>query len=642
NPSALDKYEVGQPVPVRWQAAGLTQVQPALLVNAGGAAVGGWLANSYQPAGSSTSSFSNSVNLSAAADPAPATVYQSFVYNNSYSVGSRIGWQLPVANGNYTIRLHFAEPWTTTVGHRKFDIQLQGTTVRTDFDIYATAGARYKATTLSYPVTATGGTGIALDLVNKTSTFALLCGIEILTPNSTGTASLTADLEFSSDGGSTWSNVATGVAMDRYGAGAFTWTPTVETSQGLLRVRANHGTQPLGLSSGLFQVSNAGTHYYINDAATTGDLLTTAAGNNANTGKSPAEPMSSLAALVAAYDLDPNDIIHVETGDYRLVRNVVLGAGDTGVRIEGPQTGTATLNRGNTATGSYVIELAGADDVSVSRLTLTGAQFGVYAGSTADSDRFTLENSTLTGNTLGGVYLASTNDQPTLSQNRVVGGSRDAIFTEGADALIVGNNVSQSGSGYAGIYASGIRTRIRGNEVYNAYNAMYVNGIAPSTLTDRLEVTGNLVHHNSYSGIYGRYRTLISGNTVWGQTASGGRGIQVENGATAQENEVFDNTLGINLYDSGTVQGNRVYRNSTTGIRMSQGGSVIGNTVYSNSIGIEASDYGSHVVTNNLVYANTNQGIRVAVSNTQVVNNTVYQPVGNAVLVENSVSNITL
>ncbi|MFM8289704.1 MAG: beta strand repeat-containing protein, partial [Planctomycetaceae bacterium] len=34
--------------------------------------------------------------------------------------------------------------------------------------------------------------------------------------------------------------------------------------------------------------------------------------------------------------------------------------------------------------------------------------------------------------------------------------------------------------------------------------------------------------------------------------------------------------------------------------------------------------------------------IRVAVSNTQVINNTVYQPVGNAVLVENSVSNITL
>ncbi|MFM8221465.1 MAG: right-handed parallel beta-helix repeat-containing protein, partial [Planctomycetaceae bacterium] len=210
----------------------------------------------------------------------------------------------------------------------------------------------------------------------------------------------------------------------------------------------------------------------------------------------------------------------------------------------------------------------------------------------------------------------------------VVGGSRDAIFTEGADALIVGNNVSQSGSGYAGIYASGIRTRIRGNEVYNAYNAMYVNGIAPSTLTDRLEVTGNLVHHNSYSGIYGRYRTLISGNTVWGQTASSGRGIQVEYGATAQENEVFDNTLGINLYDSCTVQGNRVYRNSTTGIRMSQGGSVIGNTVYSNSIGLEASDYGSHVVTNNLVYANTNQGIRVAVSNTQTEQDNRSKPSG--------------
>ncbi|MFM8582304.1 MAG: right-handed parallel beta-helix repeat-containing protein, partial [Planctomycetaceae bacterium] len=298
------------------------------------------------------------------------------------------------------------------------------------------------------------------------------------------------------------------------------------------------------------------------------------------------------------------------------------------------------LNRGNTATGSYVIELAGADDVSVSRLTLTGAQFGVYAGSTADSDRFTLENSTLTGNTLGGVYLASTNDQPTLSQNRIVGGSQDGIFTAGTDALIVGNDVSQAGSGCAGIYASGLRSRIRGNEVYNAWYGIYLTGNTIFSLNDRIEVTGNLIHHNSSTGIHASYGPLVSGNTVWGQLGSSSIGIAARYGATAQENEVFDNTVGIDLFDYGTVQANRVYRNTNTGIRLSRGGSVIANTVYSNSVGIDVTDYyqtGARNVTNNLVYANTNQGIRVAVSNTQVINNTVYQPVGNAVLVENSV-----
>ncbi|MFN5532562.1 MAG: right-handed parallel beta-helix repeat-containing protein, partial [Planctomycetaceae bacterium] len=249
-----------------------------------------------------------------------------------------------------------------------------------------------------------------------------------------------------------------------------------------------------------------------------------------------------------------------------------------------------------------------------------------------------------TGNSLGGVSLASSNDQPVLSQNRVVGGSRDAILTQGTDALIVGNEVSQSGSSYAGISASGLRTRIRGNEVYNASYGIDVSGSSASSVTDQIEVTGNLVHHNSILGILASYRALVSGNTAWGQLGSSSIGIRAMYGATAQDNEAFDNTIGIELYDSGTVQGNRVYRNTNTGIRLTRGGSVLANTVYSNSVGIDVIDSqaGTRSLANNLVYANTNQGIRVGVSNTQVINNTVYQPVGNAVLVENSVSNVTL
>ena len=35
----------------------------------------------------------------------------------------------------------------------------------------------------------------------------------------------------------------------------------------------------------------------------------------------PAEPMASLAALLAAYDLDPGDTIHIDTGDYVIIVN---------------------------------------------------------------------------------------------------------------------------------------------------------------------------------------------------------------------------------------------------------------------------------------------------------------------------------
>ena len=55
SPNGLDKYEVGQPVTIRWQASGLTQVQPASLLNVGGNATGLWQSNAYQTISYSTS-----------------------------------------------------------------------------------------------------------------------------------------------------------------------------------------------------------------------------------------------------------------------------------------------------------------------------------------------------------------------------------------------------------------------------------------------------------------------------------------------------------------------------------------------------------------------------------------------------------
>ena len=36
--------------------------------------------------------------------------------------------------------------------------------------------------------------------------------------------------------------------------------------------------------------------------------------------------MASLAALLAAYTFEPGDIIFVDTGNYSLLRNLVLGS----------------------------------------------------------------------------------------------------------------------------------------------------------------------------------------------------------------------------------------------------------------------------------------------------------------------------
>src|SRR5262249_8514233 len=195
-----------------------------------------------------------------------------------------------------------------------------------------------------------------------------------------------------------------------------------------------------------------------------GDTFTTAPGDNANSGKSPSAPMLTLQALLDAYDLDPLDVIHADAGTYTLLRNITLTSVDSGVKIEGPVTGTATLNRSNVSNNSYyVAELQNADNVAFSRLSLTGAYEGIYAASGSDSDGFQLLNSKVFANQDTGLWFQNTNDGLTISGTEmygIAGGSSSddqtySIYLPGSsnDDSIVGNTVHES-SNY-GIYLRG-------------------------------------------------------------------------------------------------------------------------------------------------------------------------------------------
>ena len=94
--------------------------------------------------------------------------------------------------------------------------------------------------------------------------------------------------------------------------------------------------------------------------------------------------MASLSALLAAYHLTTGDVIHVGAGTYNLSTNVVITADDSGVTIQGPSTGGAILNRGDTGTSKYAVELNNADDVTLEHLALTGGYAGIYAGNDSD------------------------------------------------------------------------------------------------------------------------------------------------------------------------------------------------------------------------------------------------------------------
>ena len=80
-----------------------------------------------------------------------SALYQSERYGN-------LTYSLPVTNGIYTLRLHFAEIYFTSAGLRRFNVTAQGQQILTNFDIYAESGAANTALIKSFPVTVSNGT----------------------------------------------------------------------------------------------------------------------------------------------------------------------------------------------------------------------------------------------------------------------------------------------------------------------------------------------------------------------------------------------------------------------------------------------------------------------------------------------------
>ena len=127
-----------------------------------------------------------------------------------------------------------------------------------------------------FQAAATAGSGLLVELVSKTVNPAFLCGLEITAANPAGVANPTANLDYSTDGGATWINIATNQPMDLLGRGTFNWTvPNTPSTNVLIRVRANDGTQPSDVSDAPFTINSLTHDFYIDPA-----------GDNANSGRS--------------------------------------------------------------------------------------------------------------------------------------------------------------------------------------------------------------------------------------------------------------------------------------------------------------------------------------------------------------------
>ncbi|MBI9016788.1 MAG: right-handed parallel beta-helix repeat-containing protein [Phycisphaerae bacterium] len=414
---------------------------------------------------------------------------------------------------------------------------------------------------------------------------------------------ITMTLEYTTDSGNSWHVFASALELESDGTGSYIWNANVVAEKIIVRISSDTGPNVSDESS-IFQIAPGSNSYYVNianDSNFDDNEYTLTSGDNTNSGKSPNSPMSSLSALLDIYDLGPGDIVYVDSGVYNVINNLVIDSSDAGVAIIGPTEAghEALFDRNDISSGSNVLELLDADNVVIENMSFTGGYHGIYVSGSQNQSG------------------------PVLKTNNVYGNNSYGIFIDNSIATVTSNKVSGND---IGIYA-------------RAHN-----------LTFPVQISDNEVFSNDQKGIYAEYNVLVTGNKVYGHQGVNHYGIHVSNNAKALYNESYGNEVGIYAGQPGysrsaTVVGNQVYNNSI-GINAGYSSLVSENKSYSNGTGINAGNgyRFNGTISNNIIYANSDYGLTVnqGQAGASIVNNTIYQPIGDAVRIYNNSSDVKL
>ncbi len=307
------------------------------------------------------------------------------------------------------------------------------------------------------------------------------------------------------------------------------------------------------VSDAAFEVSAPTNTYYVNiagDVDFTDNEYTTAAGGVGNSGISAASPLASVQAVLSTYDLGPGDVIYVDSGSYSVTTNIVIGTGDSGVRIQGPvQSGhRALLNRGSTASGSYVFSLSDATDVTLDALEIVGGNEGVYVN--LASHDLTISNSIVRNNAAYGIHITSTAHRAEIFASEVYSNNSGGIFVEGDDAIVRNNIIRNNSFSVARgveVASTAANTLIRENDIFS--NVIGILATQPATSISGLRIEQNSVHGQNNVGISVNGGGLVLNNDTYGNTGGNAvAGISLSGDfVEARDNTSHGNQRGINL-----------------------------------------------------------------------------------------------
>jgi hypothetical protein len=262
----------------------------------------------------------------------------------------------------------------------------------------------------------------------------------------------------------------------------------------------------LGFAASIFlSVHSFATTWYVNDASTTGDVLTFAIGNNANPGTA-ALPFGSIPFAITA--ASAGDTIYVDAGTYN-------------------------------------------GDVTISKsLTLMGVKHGINAGPAANPVGRGTDETIITG---GGIYYGQSVDNITVDGFYIdLGTGVRGIEARGLNSVIINNIVD--GTVNTSIQQAGISTRANGPLRLHSYLIQHnnVKGCRNGYFID-----GNLENPSE-----------ISFNYASGSSTAGFQ-IVASNGHSLLANVSENNAYGLLINKGGLhIQRNTFRTNAIAGIRM--------------------------------------------------------------------------
>ena len=300
-------------------------------------------------------------------------------------------------------------------------------------------------------------------------------------------------LEYSANSGSTWTGIP-GAGNEIATNGVYSWDINSLTPGPLYRVRMTCNQEPgvTDQSAGDFRIGEF-LVFYANDASTTNDNWCSAPGSDVNNGLTPATPKGGVQAILDTYDLEPGDVVRIDTGAYTPTSNIAVGPADEGssehpVAFDASPYGV-TVDRGTNAAGSYGWHImSGADyvalrtvtstqhaDVAQSWMKITGGYYGLYVdgnystisrveaagnperGMYIDGQHCRIENCLMHGSTNSaagtGLYVGSGGDYLSVSNCTVTGNGKYGVYLGSASSVVLRNNIVVAhGSTAYGVY----------------------------------------------------------------------------------------------------------------------------------------------------------------------------------------------